>query len=227
MKNKNTETPLFFSQTLNYLKTYLPKQMGSSPATIQSYTDSLTSFRRYLLNERGLSIAKFTFSQCTRELVLGYIDFMRETGSSAASCNVRLSAIKNYISYAADNDISLQGISFAISKIKAMRVPKREKKLLSEDALAALLAKPDNTKIGLRNKTIMILLYDSAIRLSELINLDVSDVDCEGLSVHVEHGKGNKERTVSITSITASHLKNYMSVFHAGESTPDTYLFIP
>ena len=64
---KKTQMPLFFSQTLPYLKTYLPRQMGRSPETIRSYTDSLTSFRKYLLDEKGISIARFTFEQCTKE----------------------------------------------------------------------------------------------------------------------------------------------------------------
>ncbi|MBR1708031.1 MAG: tyrosine-type recombinase/integrase [Clostridia bacterium] len=69
---------------------------------------------------------------------------------------------------------------------------------MSVEALKALLAQPENTKIGMRNKTIMILLYDSAIRLQELIDLNVNDVDLDNLTLHVASGKGNKERTVAI-----------------------------
>ena len=222
---KNAQSPLFFSQTLPYLKTYLPRQMGRSPETIRSYTDSLTSFRKYLLNEKGISIAKFTFEQCTKEIVLEYLAYLKEQGISPATCNVRLSAIKNYVSYAADSDISLQSAALKISKITALKVPKREKKLLSIEALTALLSQPSNSKIGLRNKTIMILLYDSAIRLQELIDLNINDIDLKGLTLHVASGKGNKERTVAITELTAEHLKNYLSVYHEGTPDPESFLF--
>mgnify|MGYP002854154969 CR=1 FL=1 len=226
MKTKATaQGTLFFSQTLPYLKTYLPRQMGRSPETIRSYTDSLTSFRKYLLNEKGISIAKFTFEQCTKEIILEYFAYLKENGISPATCNVRLSAIKNYVNYVADNDVSLQSIALKISKITALKVPKREKKLLSIEALTALLAQPSNTKIGLRNKTIMILLYDSAIRLQELIDLNVNDIDLEGLTLHIASGKGNKERTVAITKLTAEHMKNYMSVYHKEKPKPESFLF--
>lgn len=222
---KKTQMPLFFSQTLPYLKTYLPRQMGRSPETIRSYTDSLTSFRKYLLDEKGISIARFTFEQCTKEMVLEYLTYLKEHGISPATCNVRLSAIKNYVNYAADNDIALQAVALRVSRVNALKVPKREKKLLSIDALTALLAQPPNSKIGLRNKTIMILLYDSAIRLQELIDLNVNDINLVGLTLHVASGKGNKERTVAITELTAEHLKNYMSVYHKETPNPESFLF--
>lgn len=226
MRTKKQEPQLlFFSQTLNYLKTYLPHQMGRSPETIRSYTDSLSSFRKYILNEKGISIAKFTFEDCTKELILEYLAYLKEHGISPATCNVRLSALKNYVNYAADNDIALQSVALRVSKVTALKIPKREKKLLSIEALKALLAQPNNSKIGMRNKTIMILLYDTAIRLHELIDLNINDVDLNGLTVHIASGKGNKERTVAITDITAEHLKNYMSAYHKDTTDMNDFLF--
>ena len=226
MKSRKTVSPtLFFSQTLQYLKVYLPRQMGRSPETIRSYTDSLSSFRKFILYEKGISIAKFTFEQCTKELILEFLAFLREQNVSPASCNVRLSAIKSYIHYAADNDVALQSVELRVSKVMTLKVPKREKKLMSIEALKALLAQPNNTKIGMRNKTIMILLYDTALRLHELIDLNVNDVDLERLTLHVASGKGNKERTVAITGITVAHLRNYMAVYHEGTKNPEDYLF--
>lgn len=121
--------------------------------------------------------------------------------------------------------IALQAVALRVSRVNALKVPKREKKLLSIDALTALLAQPPNSKIGLRNKTIMILLYDSAIKLQELIDLNVNDINLVGLTLHVASGKGNKERTVAITELTAEHLKNYMSVYHKGTPNPESFLF--
>lgn len=53
MKNRHVpQSPLFFSMTLEFLTTYMPKQLGRSEKTIDSYRDSLTIFRRYLYQER-------------------------------------------------------------------------------------------------------------------------------------------------------------------------------
>jgi site-specific recombinase XerD len=70
----------------------------------------------------------------------------------------------------------------------------------------------------------MILLYDSAIRVSELTGLHITDVNLDTLSVHV-HGKGNKERSVAFTAKTAGHLKLYKSIYLAEIKDQDHWLF--
>lgn len=224
MKKKITDTKLFFSMTLQYLENYLPRQLGRSPETIRSYKDSLSVFRKYLFEVKNISISKFTFTDCTRELLLEYGAYLKNHGNSPATCNVRLAAIKNYVQYASDNDVSLQSIALQVSKVPSMRVPKREKILLSKEALNALFSEPKNTKIGIRDRTIMILLYDSAIRVSELTGLHINDVNLDTLSIHV-HGKGNKERSVAITEKTAEHLKLYKSIYHSDTKDPEHVLF--
>lgn len=227
MKNKNkapNNKKLFFSRTLQYLDNYLPRQMGRSAETIRSYRDSLSAFRKYLYDEKNISISKFAFEECTRDLLLEYCAYLKEHGNSAATCNVRLAAIKTYIQYVSDDDISLQSIALQVSKVPGMKIPKREKRLITKKGLAAILAQPKETKIGIRDKTIMVLLYDSAVRVSELTGLRLNDVDLNALSIHI-NGKGNKERSVAITEKTAAHLKRYISIYHADQSRPDDYLF--
>ena len=62
---------------------------------------------------------------------------------------------------------------------------------------------------------ILILLYDSAVRVSELLSLNVSSVNLDAEIPYLRiYGKGNKERIVAITDATASHIKNYLKVYH-------------
>jgi integrase/recombinase XerD len=70
------------------------------------------------------------------------------------------------------------------------------------------------------------LLYDSAIRLSELLFLKLTDVNLKNTTPYLRiHGKGDKERIVSISEGTVKHLMNYIKLFH-NQDTPDTeYLF--
>ena len=224
MKAKQNKGELFFSYTLDFLTDYLPNRMGRSAETQRAYKDSLTHFRKYLLDERGISIAKFYFEDCTKELLLDFCTFLENNGNSPATCNARLAAIKSYVQYASDNDISLQSVALRVSKTKGPKIPKREKELLSPQALTALFEQPKDTKIGIRDRTIMILLYDTAIRVSELVNLRIKDINNESLSIHVI-GKGNKERTVAITDKTAGHLSKYLSLYHPVCQDKDSYLF--
>jgi len=62
--------------TYEFLQVYLPTQSGRSPHTVESYRDALSLFRRYVRDNLGVSIAKFTFADCTRECVLGFMNYL-------------------------------------------------------------------------------------------------------------------------------------------------------
>jgi len=111
----------------------------------------------------------------------------------------------------------MQSVALRIAKIPLCKEKHRDKKILSPEAISCLLRQPANTKIGLRDRVIMILLYDSAIRLDELLSLRIQDLVLERKDPYIRvNGKGNKERIVAVTAMTAAHLLEYFRVFHAG-----------
>lgn len=218
MKNNTIpEEKLFFSMTLEFLETYMPKQLGRSPQTVKSHRDSLTVFRRFLFEEKHLSIRRFLFEECTPALIQDFIIYLKKVGNSPGTCNQRLTALRTYLWFAADRDIALQSVALRISKLPQCKTPKKEKEVLSDHALKYLLEQPKNTKIGLRDRTMMILLYDSAIRLDELLSLTLQDLMIGTKEPYIRiTGKGNKERIVAITTRTSEHLLQYLRVFHPG-----------
>lgn len=122
-------------------------------------------------------------------------------------------------------DISIQSVALAISQISPCKTIKREKPVLSEDALAAILSAPPNTKFGVRDRAILILLYDTAVRVSELLNIRLCDITAETKHPNIFiTGKGNKERTIQLTAKAAGHLREYMRVYHSN-SSKEAYLF--
>lgn len=214
MKTISLNKTLFFSQTCEYLNVYLPKQVIKSEKTIKTYKDALTVFRRYLTEERGVSIRTFKFEDCTRDLLLEYLSFL-SLGHKASSCNNRMAAIKSYLWYVADGEISMQSIALMASKIPRIREPKVTRDIIQEADFSALLLAPPSTKTGKRDRTIMIFLYDSAIRVSELLALNVSSVNLSASPAYISvHGKGDKERIVVITEKTGQHLQHYLKVYH-------------
>ena len=113
-----------------------------------------------------------------------------------------------------------------VSRIPFLKVPEKEKEVLTEECLKALLSAPDNRRTGIRDATIMIILYDSAIRLSELLGLRLSDVNLQGRTPYLRiRGKGDKERIVSVSDNAAKHLKNYIEMFHGLVNVKTDFLF--
>ncbi|SHL79649.1 Site-specific recombinase XerD [Anaerocolumna jejuensis DSM 15929] len=217
MKTISLNKTLFFSQTCEYLNVYLPKQAVKSERTIKTYKDALTVFRCYLTKERGLSIRTFKFEDCTRDLLLDYLSYL-SSEHTESSCNNRMAAIKSYLWYVADGEISMQSIALMASKIPRIREPKITREIIHEADFSALLFAPPRTKTGMRDRTIMILLYDSAIRVSELLALDTSSLNLSASPAYISvHGKGDKERIVVITERTVSHLQQYLNLYHKSD----------
>ena len=226
MKTDKLSGNLFFSRTAEFLGNYLVNQAAKSPCTVRSYRDALTVFRRYVHNEKGLSIAKFSFQDCTREFLLDFMVFLKEKGSSPGTCNQRLTAIKSYLWYCADCDIALQPSALAASHVPFQREPKLNRGTLSEEALAAIFTAPKANRIGRRDQMIMIMLYDTAVRLSELTGMLLSDANLTVAEPYVRvRGKGNKERVVALSDKAAEHLRHYIHAFHGNASSSNTPLF--
>ena len=216
MKNNKLDKALFFSKTSDFLNLYLPRQAMKSDNTIDTYRDGLTVFRKYLTEVKNVSIRKFRFEECTHDFLLDYMAYLKNKGCAAGTCNNRLAAIRAYLWYVADGEISMQSTALGASKVPFIKGPQKVKETINPDDLAALLSAPsDKTKIGIRDKTILILLYDSAIRVSELRELKIDSLKLNESIPYIRvRGKGDKERIVSITDKTVEHLKRYLKLYH-------------
>lgn len=210
---------LFFSRTNDFLNIYLPSQAVRSACTVKTYLDGLTVFRRYVTDTRKISMKKFRFSDCTHDFLLDFMAHLRDRGCKESTCNNRLAAVKSYLWYAADGDVSLQSIALGASRVPFMKETKPIRETIPDGACAAMLAAPNlQKKNGLRDMAIMVLLYDSAMRVSELLGLTLSSLYLDAAIPYVRiHGKGDKERIVSLTDKTVAHLRTYLSRFHVEE----------
>lgn len=73
---------------------------------------------------------------------MSYIEFLKQSGNAETTCNNRLAAIRAYLWYAADSDISLQTVALTASRVPFLKVPKLTREVISEEALKALLTAP-------------------------------------------------------------------------------------
>ena len=170
-------------------------------------------------------MGRFRFCDCTKSCIYEFREYLLRKGIQPSSVNVRVAAIRTYLYYAADQDISIQSVALAIGQISPCKTLKKEKPVLSEEALSAILCAPPNTKKGIRDSVILVLLYDTAARVSELLNVRLCDItmESEHPSIFIT-GKGNKERRIQLTDKSAMHLREFLKIYHQ-ESSPEEYLF--
>lgn len=220
MKNKT----LFFEYISQYLNVYCLKQASKSVHTIESYRDNLTVFRKFILEVKHKKIKQFYMEDCSKELILEYVEFLRKQNRSNSTINHHVTAIKGYLYYVSDINIEYQGLALSVSHIPSFRQPKVERECLDNTALKMMFDTPKKNKIGIRNITIMVLLYETAMRVSEIINLKVTDLFLNVKEPYcLVHGKGDKERIVGLSSLAINHINNQLNLYHKNHKCE--YLF--
>ena len=157
---------------------------------------------------------------CTYDFVLDYRNWLYDVKNcSASTANHRLAVLKSYIQYATARDLAVQQIAFCVEEVPFLRVPKKLRPILSKDQLSELFMLPKNTHLGRRDLMILVLLFDTAVRVEELVKLKIENVILFVMEPYIlVEGKGGKERTVALSSKTVALLKDYMEEFHTGNT---------
>jgi integrase/recombinase XerD len=166
---------------------------GMSARTIKNYNYILTKFSGYL--RKPLS------SITTMDMRM----YLAAVGQNiqANSVNALIYCFKSFFSWLTDNEYIMKN---PMSKIKATKVPKRVRHALTEEEIE-LLRQACKTD---REKSLLEFAYSSGCRLSEIISINIPDVDFYDLSLHVI-GKGNKERKVRFSIKAKILLQNYIN----------------
>ncbi|MFG6363770.1 MAG: site-specific integrase [Schaedlerella sp.] len=220
MNTKKLDQTLFFSMTLDFLEIYLIKEKDGSAHTRKSYREALSIFRRYVSSEKQCSIKTFRFLDCTYDFVLDYRNWLYDVKNcSASTANHRLAVLKSYIQYAAARDLAVQQVALCVDEVPFLRVPKKLRPILSKDHLSELFMLPKNTHLGRRDLMILVLLFDTAVRVEELVKLKIENVILFVMEPYIlVEGKGDRERTVALNSKTIALLKDYIEEFHTGNA---------
>lgn len=229
-KNKPQTAPDFWQYARRFLHEYLPKVRNLSPCTIASYKQSLTCYIHYLGTQAGVERERVSFEDLNRKQVKAYLVWMHTVQHWAAkTCNLRLTALKSFLEYSADEDITLMAHYHEVCSVRGLKEAPQAIRYMTEDAIAALLKAPQtDTLKGRRNRMMFILLYDTAARAQELVDMTLSDLHIgPGQTPFITlTGKGQKSRNVPLMDKTVAHLRHYLQEFHPHpEATADAPLF--
>ena len=198
MQNLNKEDANLRS-FLNYL--YIEK--GLSQNTVKAYEVDLLAFISWITNNTNTDVINIKEDNINK-----YISYLFKTKLKSSSVNRKISSIKSFYLFLIKRSI------VATSPISEVISPKQEKYLpssMSEDEVDKLLNSPDsNIKIEKRDKAMIEMLYATGMRISELVNLKITDVDMQRCVVKVL-GKGSKERLIPFGEEAYEALNNYLS----------------
>lgn len=189
--------------SIENFKNYLKLERGLSMNSIESYEFDLIQFKNFIIeNSINESPKKCSSSTVKRYL---YKNFSNKKSRSQARS---ISALKSFFNY-----LLFEG-EIHSSPINDIESPKIENKLpevLTEDEIKRLISSVNlDSEFGQRNKTIIEVLYGTGIRVSELIELKLSNIFFKESILKVT-GKGNKERFVPLGKIAIIEIKKYLN----------------
>lgn len=179
-------------------------QRNLSEHTIKSYAKDLDEFHDFLKSE-GLNISTFKYMDARNYLAMLY-----DKGLKRSTVSRKISSLRSFYHYLIEEE-AVENHPFL-----NLPFPKKEKALptfLYENEIDALFDSLDqSSKMYLRDKAILELLYATGIRASELISLKIERIDFNHMIIKV-YGKGNKERIVPFNESTKSSLQEYIRHF--------------
>ena len=188
------KTILEFLEYLNVIKKY-------SQNTTDSYKQDLIELSVFYKNNN------INYLNIDKKIVNSYLEYLYKENISKNSISRKLSSIRSFYKYLLNNE------KITYNYFDLVHNPRHNIKLpnyLKEEDLDKMFEIPDlETPLGVRNRLILEILYATGIRVSELVNIKIKDINKYNRTIKIL-GKGSKERIVPITDIAIDSIQNYL-----------------
>lgn len=221
------DLPYYVTQ---FFSKYMPGEKNASPHTIQAYSITFRLLLTYFEKMQGIASEHLSMSDLTHDTIISFLDWIEsERGCSISTRNQRLVAIHSFVRFVQKQSPESMYECQKILNIPDKKCAKTIVPFLTGEEMQILLSMPDpSTPGGYRDMVLMSVLYDSAARVQEIIDLKVKDLRLGKCAVITLHGKGRKSRNIPITSKTNTLLESYLksSPKHIGTSEGESYVFV-
>ena len=185
----------------NFLE-FIKSDKKLSKNTLESYQRDILQYQEYLEEK------KINYKEVNNENVLGYLDYLKGLDKKASTISRHLASIRLFYQYLLKNKIVKE------DPTKGIQSPKIEKKapsVLSSQEVSLLLEQPNGEGLkSIRDKAMLEVAYASGMRVTEIISLNVSDIDIESSLVTCKNE--NKQRIIPLGKLSLSALKEYMTI---------------
>ena len=207
---------------------YLPVLKGLSPDTIAAYRDAIKLLLCYAADTLHRSVDEFTVEAIDAPLVRDFLDYVEhERGCCPGTRNARLAAIRSLFAFIAREQPELIQHCQQVRAIPLKRTTQKSVQYLEEGEMQAVLAAVEiGSRTGVRDQALLLMLYNTGARVSELVGLRLEDL-CLDRSPRVQLlGKGRKERACPLWPETAEALSAYLDQRTPKQPTEAVFLNI-
>jgi site-specific recombinase XerD len=213
-------TPTFVGPLLQIFFTdHLVAQRRLSPQTIASYRDTFRLLLQFVHRETGIEPVALPIATLDADRVLAFLDGLeKDRHNTIASRNLRLTAIRSFFRMVALREPAAVGLATRIVAIPMKRTDTKVRDYVTREEMDAVLVSLDRTDwCGRRNYALLLTMYNSGARVSEIASLRRQHVTFGATSYVQLHGKGRKERSIPLWPKTAQILKEWFREIDARE----------
>lgn len=210
--NKNESESAFSPLVQRFFCEYLINQRNVSRATVASYRDTFRLLLRFCDQRLRKAPASLMLTDLDAPLILTFLNYLEDQrGNAVRSRNVRLAAIRSFLRYAALQDPTVLASSQRVLAIPLKRFDRPSIDYLSRDEVTALLDAPDvATWSGHRDRVMLLTLYNTGARVSEVTGLNIEDYQSGQTGTLRIRGKGRKQRIVPLWKNTRTELADWV-----------------
>jgi integrase/recombinase XerC len=186
---------------------YLKLNRHLSPHTVRAYESDVTQYLAFVAGETGKKMSELEPLNLEMSSVRAHLAGLNRAGKARSSVARKLSALKTFVQYLRREEvIEHDPTAMAVAPKRDQTIPV----FLSEAEMTRLIETPDTgDPLGCRDRAILELFYASGLRLSELVAIDLEDVNMSGRMVRVM-GKGRKERLLPFNQSAANAIRAWM-----------------
>lgn len=197
-----------------FFRAHLSNELGLRPNTIASYSDCMKLLILYACERFDCQPEAIDLKSITHELVSDFLNHLeKERGNGTNSRNQRLAAIKTFFHFIARH---VPEMTLANERIQAIRLKRTEHlppPSLTVEEVTAIIDAPDpRTFIGVRDRALLQLLYNTGARVQELANITLADLRTGSVPTVTLTGKGNKTRIIPLWQETVTLVNQYVDL---------------
>lgn len=204
--------PPSFAALIQYFFTeYLVTQRALSSRTIASYRDAIMLFLNFAHTRLGKAPTALKLSDIDPDLILAFLDYLeQDRHNSVRSRNLRLTALRAFLKFAARRDVSAFYIIERALSVPMKRFERPILGYLSREEMLEVLGQPGDTWISQRDHLLLAMLYNTGARVSEIIGVRVTDVIMDGAACVHLRGKGRKQRSIPLWKSTVREIRAWL-----------------
>lgn len=209
-------TPTLAHLLQRFLGHHLPIHRGLAANTVLAYRDTLKLLLCYAADRLRKPVDKLLIADLDEPLVLAFLEHReKERDCSSRTRNVRLAAIRTFFGFATREEPALLVQAQLVRAIPLKRTPYPTIDYLEENEMQALLDAVDvRSRTGTRDRALLLLLYNTGARVSEVVHLALPDVRLDGAPQLKLLGKGHKTRICPLWPETTQELQAYLPQRH-------------